>query len=399
MYTATTATYRIAELRKRIRAVCGGTSAGKTIGILQILAHLQQTDASPKITSVVSESLPHLKLGAMRDYLQLLKEHHYYKESNWNRTNFIYTDHHTGSTMEFFGADSPAKAHGPRRHRLFGNELNNIPRETFDQLEVRTSDIIFADWNPTNEFYFYTDLLPTRGEDIDFITLTYKDNEALSPSIVKSIESRQGNKNWWKVYGLGQLGNAEGIIYRDWKVIPEIPFEAKLLRYGLDFGYTNDPTAIVAIYRYDGGYLVDEICFQKGLSNRQIADLLQNEESALVMADSAEPKSIDEIASYGVLIRPCTKGRDSIVQGIQFVQDQRISVTSRSLNVLKERRNYMWETDRDGKILNVPIGIYNHAMDAIRYGLEGTGIPILQSLSEVGETMGLGGVMIPDYDL
>ena len=172
------------------------------------------------------------------------------------------------------------------------------------------------------------------------------------------------------VYGLGQLGEVEGKIYKDWAIIDEISHEARLERYGLDFGYSNDPTAIVSIYRYNGGFILDEITYQKGLSNKQISDIFSNQPKALIIADSAEPKSIDEIMSYGVMIQAAQKGQGSVLQGIQYVQDQRISVTKRSLNIIKEYRNYMWITDKDGKILNEPDVLYNHSMDAIRYGLE-----------------------------
>ena len=167
------------------------------------------------------------------------------------------------------------------------------------------------------------------------------------------------------------LGEAEGLIYKDWKTISEIPHEARLERYGLDFGYTNDPTAIVAIYRYNGGFILDEIAYLKGLSNKQIADILLNTDKALVIADSAEPKSIDEIKQYGINILPAKKGQDSVRQGIQFVQSQKISVTQRSINILKEQRNYLWQTDKDGFSTKDPGVIYNHSMDAIRYGLDG----------------------------
>lgn len=398
MFKATTATYKIAALKKRIRAIQGGTSASKTVSILLVLIQMSQTDKAAKLTSVVSESLPHLKLGAMRDFLQIMKEHGYYKDDRWNRTDFIYT-FETGSKIEFFGADAPAKAHGPRRNRLFVNEANNVPYASFDQMEVRTSGVVFLDWNPTNEFWWYTEVLPNRKDDIDFITLTYLDNEALPQSIVKSIESRKGNRSWWKVYGLGQLGEAEGRVYTGWEIIDEIPHEARLERYGLDFGYSNDPTAIIAIYRYNGGYVFDEVAYQKGLSNRAIADILLNEESALVKADSAEPKSIDEIAGYGVLIQGVRKGKDGVNQGIQFLRDQRISMTSRSANLIKEYRNYLWETDRDGHNMNVPEGRNDHAMDASRYGMDGISLAFsIPNLVQIGEEPGLGGIMIPIYD-
>ena len=172
------------------------------------------------------------------------------------------------------------------------------------------------------------------------------------------------------MYGLGQLGEVEGKIYKDWAIIDEMPHEARLERYGMDFGYSNDPTAIIAIYKYNGGFILDEITYQKGLSNKQIADIFTNIDKSLVIADSAEPKSIDEIRSYGINILPATKGQGSVNQGIQYVQEQRISITSRSTNLIKEYRNYLWKTDRDGKILNVPEDMFNHAMDALRYGLD-----------------------------
>jgi len=369
MYVATTATNKLLKLRKRIKGVAGGTSAGKTISILQILIDKAQSDKTPKLTSIVSESMPHLKRGAMRDFLSILTEHNYFKADRWNKSDFTYT-FETGSKIEFFSADMPSKVRGPRRNRLYMNEANNLPAETFEQLEVRTDEEIWADWNPTNEFWWYTDVEPNR--DVDFITLTYKDNEGLPQSIVDSIESRKNNKNWWRVYGLGLLGEVEGKIYTNWQIIDDIPYEARLERRGLDFGYSNDPTALIDVYYYNGGYIFDEQIYQKGLSNKQIADVINNlpKANTLVIADSAEPKSIDELRLYGVNVIGANKGQGSINQGIQYIQDQRISITKRSTNAIKEYRNYMWKTDRDGKILNVPEDIFNHAGDAERYAME-----------------------------
>lgn len=366
-YSITSATRRIASLTKKIRAIQGGTSSSKTISILLYLIDKAQSDTSKTLTSVIAESTPHLKRGAMRDFKNIMKEHNYWSDKNWNATDSIYT-FETGSQIEFFSADQSDKLRGARRDRCFINECNNISLDAFDQLEVRTKEFVFLDWNPSVEFWFYTDILGHR-EDLDHIILTYKDNEALSPEIVSAIESRKNRKGWWQVYGLGQLGEVEGKIYKNWNIIDEIPHEARLERYGLDFGYSNDPTAIVGIYKYNGGYILDEVCFQKGMSNKEIADTLKNIDRALVIADSAEPKSIDEIRAYGVNILPAEKGSGSINQGIQYVQNQKISVTKASVNVIKEYRNYLWETDKNGKILNTPESGYDHAMDAIRYGL------------------------------
>ncbi len=168
---------------------------------------------------------------------------------------------------------------------------------------------------------------------------------------------------------LGEPHNQERKIYKDWQIVDEIPHEARLERYGLDFGYSNDPTAIVAIYKYNSGFILDEITYQKGLSNKQIADILINLPKALVVADSAEPKSIDEIASYGIMIQPSQKGQGSVLQGIQYVQQQRMSMTKKSTNIIKEYRNFLWQTDKDGKIINEPERIFKHSMDATSYGM------------------------------
>lgn len=371
MYVKTTATKKIIELSKRIRAVQGGTSASKTVSIIIYLIGLAQSDKTPTLTSIVSETFPHLKRGAIRDFLAILTEHGYFKDDAWNKTDFIYT-FETGSQIEFFSADQPDKVRGPRRGRLFINEANNVPFGVFEQLEVRTSEFIILDWNPTNEFWYYTEVEPQR-DDTERIILTYKDNEGLSPEIIQSIEQRKDRKDWWQVYGLGLLGEVEGKIYRDWKIVDEVPHTGRLEVRGLDFGYSADPSAIVSVYYQDGGYILDENLFQKGMSNKQLSDHLKNlvSPNTLIIADSSEPKSIDEIYAYGLNIQGAEKGPDSVRNGIQLVQAERISVTKRSVNIIKEYRNYLWEVDKDGKMVtpNKPEHTYSHTMDAIRYAI------------------------------
>jgi phage terminase large subunit len=283
--------------------------------------------------------------------------------------------------MEFFSADQPGKVRGPRRDRLFINEANNVPYTTFDQLEIRTNDFIILDWNPVSEFWFYDEV--QHRKDVDFITLNYKDNEALSEEIVKTIESRKDNKNWWRVYGLGLLGEPEGKIYSGWEFIDKIPHEAKLLRYGLNFGYSLHPAAIVAVYHYNQGFIIDEILYGLGLSNRQIADVFKNVQPGLICADSAEPKSIDELKEYGLNIIGVQKGKDSVKHGIHYVQDQKISITKTSVNVIKEYRNYMWLIDKNGKNTGTPEEPFHYSMDAVRYGIIGAKVEnILNDLAE-----------------
>ena len=371
MYSITTTTRKLSKCRQRIRVVSGGTSAGKTISILQLLIDDAQSDTKPTLTSVVSESFPHLRRGAMRDFLAIMQEHGYYDDNRWSKSDYTYV-FESGSKLEFFSADMPSKVRGPRRDRLFINEANNIPYEAYDQLTVRTKEYVWIDHNPTNEYWVYTDVIAVR-DDVDFLTVTYKDNEALHQNIVLDIESHKHNKSWWNVYGLGQLGEVEGKIFTSWKVdVDEIPHEARLTGRGLDFGYSNDPTALVDVYEYNGGFILDERLYQKGLTNKQIADFILNCEDSqvTVYADSSEPKSIDELRLYGVNVMAAQKGQGSVNQGIAYIQDQRMSITKQSINLIKEYRNYMWETDKDGRILNKAIDMFNHGMDATRYRME-----------------------------
>lgn len=381
-YSVTTATKKIAKMKTRIRGIQGGSSAGKTIATLLYLIARAQTDTTPTLTSIVAESLPHLKRGAMRDFINIMREHAYYVDDRWNRSDFTY-EFETGSKIEFFGVEQPEKVKGARRDRLFVNECNNVPYEAFSQLEIRTKEFVILDWNPSEEFWFYSEILGKRT-DVEHIILTYKDNEALDARIVEALEQRKVNKSWWRVYGEGQLGEVEGRIYTGWRVLNELPHEARLERYGLDFGYTNDPTAIVGIYRYDGGFILDEVCYQKGMSNKAIADFLKNIDRALVVADCAEPKSIDELKLYGISVIPAKKGRDSVRTGIQLVQDQRISVTASSVNLIREYKKYMWKFDNEGKPVspNVPEKSDDHLLDAMRYGIETVATVLVDDFEE-----------------
>lgn len=374
-YAKTQAYKKIKNLSKRIRAIPGGTSASKTISIELFLIASAQCDTSPTLTSIVAESFPHLRRGAMRDFLSIMKAHNYFKDERWDKTNSTYT-FETGSQIEFFSVDQPEKVRGARRDRLFINEANNIDFSAFEELEVRTKEFIYLDWNPTTEFWYYTDVKGQRT-DVEELVLTYKDNEALSLEIVASIEQRKNRPGWWNVYGLGLLGEVEGRIYKGWNIIDSIPPEARLERYGVDFGYHPDPAAIVALYYYNGGYILDEVAYQLEMSNREMADTLKNQQRALVIADNAEPKSIAELKLYGLNVTATLKGNDYKKYAIKAVQDLSISVTKQSVALLKEYRNYLFATDKDGRIIpGVPEDGNDHLLDASLYALNSLAIII-----------------------
>lgn len=372
-YSVTQTTYKLAKMRKRIRAVAGGTSAGKTISILTLLIDDAQSDTKPTLTSIVSESFPHLRRGVMRDFLAIMQEHGYYDDNRWSKTDYTYT-FESGSKLEFFSADQPGKVRGPRRDRLFINEANNIPYEAYDQLTVRTKEYIWLDWNPTSSFWYYDDVDGKRS-DVDFITVTYKDNEALHENIVNDIESHRLNKQWWKVYGLGQLGEVEGKIFTDWQIVDDIPHEAKLEVRGLDFGFARDPNALCDIYSYNGGYIIDELVYRVGMKDRQLADVILNQPdpNCLTVADSADQKAIDLLREHGVNIMGVEKkgfgGLNFTNAAIKYTQEQRVSITKRSTNYIKSYRNFMWQTDREGKIITKYDHYWSDGMMSVVYAM------------------------------
>jgi phage terminase large subunit len=368
MLIRTTAIRKILRLRNRIKIIQGGTSAGKTFGILPILISKAAKRPLMEI-SVVAESIPHLRRGALKDFLSMMKSGFRYVDKRFNKSLLRY-DFDNGSYIEFFSADDSSKLRGARRDILYINECNNIEFEAYNELAIRTKREIYLDFNPANEFWVHTEL--KNEPDTDFVVLTYKDNEALDKGIVREIEKNRLKgltssywANWWNVYGLGEMGSLQGVVFSNWKQIDTIPTEARLLGYGVDFGYTADPTSIVEVYTYNGQRILNEICYQTGLVNTEIAKKLQK--NIIAYADSAEPKSIEEIRRTGQLIKGVTKGLDSVNFGIQIMQSQEYLVTSQSTNLIKELRSYCWDKDRSGKQINKPIANYNHAIDAVRY--------------------------------
>jgi phage terminase large subunit len=373
-FIRTTAVNKVRELKRFVKGVQGGSSASKTYSILAVeIDHCTKNPYTE--TSVVAESIPHLKRGAMRDFMKIMTVTGRFNAARWNATDFRYK-FANGSYIEFFSADDDSKLRGARRDRLYMNEANNLSFHAYTELAARTKQSVILDWNPVNEFWFHSELM--QDEDVDFLILTYKDNEACPKSARDFIEkarvkaeSSEYWANWYKVYGLGQVGTLQGAIYEDFEVVEGIDVSrAKFVALGLDWGFSNDPTALVAIYRQGDCLLIQELLYATGLTNQDIADKLRSlgiTRAWEIVADSAEPKSIEEIYRLGFNIKPAEKGPDSVRNGIDILKRFKLQVTKDSTNLIKELRSYTWATDKEGKNTGVPIDSFNHACDAMRY--------------------------------
>ena len=356
----------------------GGTRSTKTYSALQFLVFLAVALTRKLVISVVSETLPHLKKGAIRDFEKILQDEGIISgalrdDPRWNATDHFF-QFAQGTIIEFFSADSPGKVHGPSRDILFINEGQNIRWETANQLMIRTREFVIVDYNPTHEFWAHTEL--ATDPRFKQIISTYKDNRFLTPAQVEDIERGKKNANWWRVYGLGLTGQLEGVIYQ-FEQIDRMPDNAGLVRIGgLDYGFTNSKTAgvdILADVRRKRLYL-DEMFYGGGMHNFDIIAALNAhgfpKKGPRLYADCAEPKANSEIKLAGFNVWPSDKGKEITYQ-ISFIQGWEIYVTKTSTNIIHEFRNYLWDTDRDGNRLNHPIKESDHAMDAFRYGVFG----------------------------
>ena len=370
-YKQTTALKKIRSLNNRIKVIQGGSSAGKTISILILL--IDKCIKEPGLeVSIVSESIPHLRRGCVKDFLKIMKETGRYIPSNYNKTLLRY-EFTNGSYIEFFSADSEEKLRGGRRQILYINECNSINYDAYLQLAIRTSGDIYLDYNPSARFWVHTEVI--NQPNTDFIVLNYKDNQALPDEVVKMLESNRVKAatstywdNWCRVYLDGEIGQVEGTIFNDYEIIDKIPEDARLLGYGLDFGYSYDPAALVALYKYNDDIIVDEIVYQTGLLNSELSSIMkQNNVKGEIYADSAEPKSIHELKRYGHQVKSVEKGKDSVNYGIQILQQKKMFVTNTSQNIISEFQKYMWKKDRNGGYDTTPIDAHNHACDALRY--------------------------------
>lgn len=355
------------------KVIQGGMRAGKTVAIMILLIGYAESYPKSKIT-VVGQSYNHLKDGAVDDFKKIMQGTNRWEEDKFNKTELNY-EFINGSVMQFRSIDK-MKAHGLSRDVLFVNEANAFTYETFDQLASRTEDFVIVDYNPTSEFWAHKELVEGKHKDrTSFIILTYKDNEALSKQIVENIESHkpkdgQEPSNYWTVYGLGQIGTLEGNVYSGWEKVDKI--EGKLVRYGLDFGFSNDETAMVAIYELEDGRTgVEEVLYKKGMLGSEYANVLMSQNidpNVLIVADSARPEIIAEIKRAGFRIVGADKNAGSVKRGIDRVSQRQIVYIGKNLE--REYLSYAWRKKRTGEILDEPEDGNDHALDAVRYAID-----------------------------
>jgi len=361
--------YHVRNSKARIQIHQGGTRSGKTYSILTAIIELCHKNTGLVIT-ICRKTFPALRATAMRDFFEILNREGLYNPELHNKSEGTY--HLFGNLVEFISIDQPQKVRGRKREILFINEANEITLEDWRQLLLRTTERTIIDYNPSDEFHWiYEEVIPR--EDAEFFQTTYKDNPFLPESVVLEIERfREADENFWRVYGLGERGTSRATIFTHWKEIDQIPNEFKPMNYGIDFGYTADPTAIVRVFTDGHGFAVDELCYGTRLTNADIVQMLRDNQvnrSDVIICDSAEPKSIDEIHAHGFNTHGARKGKDSVKNGIQFLHSRPLLVTSRSVNLIKELRNYKWKEDKNGKQLNEPVDSFNHAIDAMRYAI------------------------------
>ena len=353
----------------------GGTSSSKTFSIIQVLVFIATISKCPILISVVSESYPHLRRGALRDFFKIMGES--FDSKRWNKTESIYT-FPSGAQLEFFSAEDASKLRGGRRDILFINECNNLSYEAYMELDIRTRLFTFLDYNPVAEFWAHEKVIPY--DENAFIHSTYLDAlHVLEPSVVKNIESNKDkDPNWWNVYGLGNVGKIEGLVYPFFTIIDEFPLLGSYQEvYGLDFGFSVDPTALVQNRVCQKNLYSNELIYEKDLTNYAISKKMEtlgmHKHSDIIVADSAEPKSIKEISEFGWNIIGVEKKQGSVEFGHQKVNQYKQHWTKASTNCIREQRNFMYIKDKNGKLTDKTTHFFSHGQDARRYAVEGLG--------------------------
>ena len=384
MIAQTTALRKVSGLKKRIKVIRGGQGSGKTISILILLINHASSKPDKEIL-VISSELTKMRLTVIKDFIKIMKLTGLYVESRFIAGTLYRFPN--GSFIKFIGLDKSDVGKGLRSDIAFFNEVNKCDSESYRQVASRAKKVI-SDYNPDAPFFIDKEVI--GREDCDFLQLSFMDNEMLDENerneILNYYKLAYGldynpnqptpevvNAYWanlWEVYGLGNIGSLQGVVFSNWSEIDNVPKEAKKLGFGVDFGYTNDPTTIVMAYEYNGVHIYDEVIYQTGLLNSDIAALMKANEITkrdIGYADSADPKSIADINRYGYTLKPVTKGADSIMYGVGIMQENAFIITKRSSNLRKELQNYCWAKDKDGNEINKPIDNWNHGLDSIRY--------------------------------
>jgi phage terminase large subunit len=364
---ATTVFQKNWEAKTRFVVNIGGSRSTKTYSILQLLIVKAIESTEPLVISIVRKSLPSLRISVMRDFFDILKQLDLYNSENHNKTENTYLLNNT--LIEFFSIDDAQKRRGTKRDILFVNEANELTYEDFFQLNIRTIQQVFLDFNPS-EVFWYNEQLQYR-DDLTIIHSTYKDNPYLSQDQIAEIERLQfTDLQYYQIYALGEFAGSMDLVY-SYIPVDNIPVEqCKLIGLGLDFGFSNDPTTLIEVYAWNDALYLNELIYRPNLTNQDIAEIMHEyeiDQYTEIIADSAEPKSIEEIRRMGFNIKPASKGADSILNGIDILKRKRIHVTRQSVNLIKELNNYKWIVDKNGNKLNKPVDAFNHALDAVRY--------------------------------
>jgi len=357
----------LARSNKKIVVEQGGTRSGKTYNILLWIIFDYCNRETDKTITICRKTFPAVRGTVMRDFFDIIKGYGIYNEMYHSKSaNEYYLN---GNRIEFISLDEPQKIRGRKRDLLFINEANELNYEDWQQLIFRTTEKVVIDYNPSDEFHWIYDQVLVR-DDVEFYQTTYKDNPFLSNVIKEEIERLKTiDENYWKIYGLGERGQSRSLIY-SFNTIKEIPTEAKRVSYGLDFGFTNDPTCLVETFTEGDNMYVKEHIYRTGMTNQDIANEFKRlglDRRDEIFADSAEPKSIEEIHRMGWNIKPTFKG--SINIGIDMIRRYKLYATEDSINVIKELRNYKYIEDKNGQLTNKPIDAYNHALDSLRYSI------------------------------
>ena len=347
----------------------GGTSSGKTYSILQVLM-LYAVAEQRKVITVVGQDIPNLKSGALRDALTITDESDTIKNAilSYNKSERVF-QFRNGSIIEFRSYADPQDAKSGKRDYLFINEANGISWDIYQELSLRTKTRIYIDYNPNAEFWVHDRLIGRKN--VQLIISDHRHNPFLSTKMRQKIESiKNEDIELWKVYARGLTGKISGLVLNNWQLCDDIPPRAKLVAIGLDFGFTNDETGCLAVFKQNGELWVDELFYETGLTNPDIAKQLSTiglSKNALIVADSAEPKSIEELRRLGWNIVPAKKGADSINISIDILKRYKLNISRRSINLRRELARYKWKTDLAGRTLNEPIDRWNHLIDPLRY--------------------------------